>query len=267
MATTDTLLKYMQQRQQMQKPDYGVLGAGVGALGALMSGNTAHSNLGSSISSLQAQEEALAQQQGQMPSLAAMYGPDSPYAQQLAQTLARQDAKAGRNSQYGPRSVELQARLAEKGSQYASQQAQSMRAYQEARQATQQARAQAQQQQQQIRGQQLASLFNVADKSGMLKPINQAIDRGLGGLYDRFQGLFGGGDEGFSPDFSLSNLPDSGRGQGFDMTYTNPDNPYSLQTGMSQGMSNTDPNALMPQWNSPAPSGGGGDPWAWLDNQ
>lgn len=50
--------------------------------------------------------------QGQMGTLANMYSPDSPYAKQLAQQLARKDAAAGRNSQYGPRAVELQARLA-----------------------------------------------------------------------------------------------------------------------------------------------------------
>ena len=50
--------------------------------------------------------------QGQMSSLAGMYAPDSPYAKQLAQQLARKDAASGRNSQYGNRAVELQARLA-----------------------------------------------------------------------------------------------------------------------------------------------------------
>jgi len=50
--------------------------------------------------------------QSQMSGLQNMYAPDSPYAKQLAQQLARQDAKAGRNSQYGTRAVELQARLA-----------------------------------------------------------------------------------------------------------------------------------------------------------
>ncbi len=45
--------------------------------------------------------------------LASMYGPNSPYAQQLQQQLMRRDAAAGRRSQYGPRGVELQARLAD----------------------------------------------------------------------------------------------------------------------------------------------------------
>lgn len=44
--------------------------------------------------------------------LANMYGPNSPYAKQLAQSLARRDAAAGRRTQYGPREVELQAQLA-----------------------------------------------------------------------------------------------------------------------------------------------------------
>lgn len=45
--------------------------------------------------------------------LANMYGQNSPYAKQLQQSLARRDAAAGRRSQYGPREVELQARLAQ----------------------------------------------------------------------------------------------------------------------------------------------------------
>ena len=59
--------------------------------------------------SAQANQEAIQQQQRQ---LADMYGPNSPYAAQLRQALARKDARAGRNSQYGPREVELQAQLA-----------------------------------------------------------------------------------------------------------------------------------------------------------
>lgn len=40
-----------------------------------------------------------------------MFSPNSPYAQQMAQTLGRQDAAAGRNSQYGTRAVQLAAAL------------------------------------------------------------------------------------------------------------------------------------------------------------
>lgn len=45
--------------------------------------------------------------------LQSLYGPNSAYAQQLRQQLTRQDAAAGRRSQYGNREVELQARLAD----------------------------------------------------------------------------------------------------------------------------------------------------------
>ncbi len=51
--------------------------------------------------------------------LSSMFGPNSPYAQQLGTQLARRDAAAGRRSQYGPREVELQARLAEMNSRNA----------------------------------------------------------------------------------------------------------------------------------------------------
>lgn len=48
-----------------------------------------------------------------MDGLSGMYGQNSPFAQQLRQQLARKDAASGRRSQYGPREVELQARLAQ----------------------------------------------------------------------------------------------------------------------------------------------------------
>jgi hypothetical protein len=50
----------------------------------------------------------------QIQNLGSMYGPNSPYAQQLRQQLERKDAAAGRRSQYGPREVQLQAALADK---------------------------------------------------------------------------------------------------------------------------------------------------------
>jgi hypothetical protein len=53
--------------------------------------------------------------------LSSMFGPNSPYAQQMQQQLDRRDAAAGRRSQYGPRQVELQARLAELNSRNAPQ--------------------------------------------------------------------------------------------------------------------------------------------------
>jgi hypothetical protein len=42
-----------------------------------------------------------------------LYSPNSPYAQQMAETLGRQDAAAGRNSQYGTRATQLAAALTE----------------------------------------------------------------------------------------------------------------------------------------------------------
>lgn len=42
-----------------------------------------------------------------------IFSPTGAYAQQMAQTLARQDAAAGRNSQYGERATELAAKLAQ----------------------------------------------------------------------------------------------------------------------------------------------------------
>jgi hypothetical protein len=53
--------------------------------------------------------------------LQSLYGQNSPYAQQLRQTLQRDDARAGRRSQVGSREVELQARLADVNSRNAPQ--------------------------------------------------------------------------------------------------------------------------------------------------
>jgi hypothetical protein len=52
-------------------------------------------------------------------SLSSMFGPNSAYATQLRQQLNRRDAAAGRRSQYGPREVELQAKLAGMANQIA----------------------------------------------------------------------------------------------------------------------------------------------------
>lgn len=48
-----------------------------------------------------------------MKQMSGNFGNNSPYAKNLRNELSRKDAAAGRRSQYGPREVELQARLAE----------------------------------------------------------------------------------------------------------------------------------------------------------
>lgn len=60
----------------------------------------------------------------QINNLNSLFAPNSPYAQQMKQSLERKDAAAGRRSQYGPREVELQARLAEMASRQSPQLAQ-----------------------------------------------------------------------------------------------------------------------------------------------
>lgn len=57
------------------------------------------------------QYKQMNQQKGYLNSINQMYAPNSPYAQQMQQTLARTDAAAGRNSQYGNRAVQLAAAL------------------------------------------------------------------------------------------------------------------------------------------------------------
>lgn len=111
---------------------------------------------------------------GQLNGLQSLYGQNSPYAQQLRQALARQDAKSGRRSQYGPREVELQARLA----QMASGQAGTMANLMQMRQAN--------------RGQSLAQLAGLYQQMGGMNGIR-------GGLDQLFNG-FGGSGNGIPSD-------------------------------------------------------------------
>ena len=57
--------------------------------------------------------------QGQIGNLQGLFSENSPYAQVMQRQLAAKDAASGRRSQYGPREVELQARLAQLASQQA----------------------------------------------------------------------------------------------------------------------------------------------------
>ena len=169
---TDIVQQIRDHLQSLKQPDYGTAG---GALGALINGNRVSDAYGASAADAGSQADTLRTQMEQMPTLAAMYGPDSPYAQQLQQTLARKDAAAGRNSQYGPRAVQLQAMLADKGSQYAQQQAAMAQAYNTARSNANQQRINAVTGQAQVQGQQLGSLFNLGEKSGLLPAINTGL--------------------------------------------------------------------------------------------
>lgn len=155
-----------------------------GALGTLYMGNQSYNALGDAVNSAGAGVDYMRSRMDAMPTLESMYGPNSPYAQQMRETLARKDAASGRNSQYGPREAQLQALLADKGAQYAAQQGQMLRQYNDAINAANTQRANQALQQQQIRAQQLASLFNVADKFGVTDKIN----RGLGDMFGTNQG-------------------------------------------------------------------------------
>lgn len=81
----------------------------------LISGNGGGSTLGN-LAGMWSANQAYDHVRGIENKLTDMYGPDSPYAKQLRQQLERKDAAAGRRSQYGPREVELQAKLAEQTS-------------------------------------------------------------------------------------------------------------------------------------------------------
>jgi len=130
----------------------------------------------------QQQQNQLATQtalQTQMSNLADMYGPNSAYAKQLEQTLARKDAAAGRNSQYGPRAVQLQAALADKQAQAA----QSMSSLANSSNAGYTAATAANNAAQTAQGQQLARLLALGKSTGVLDWAQQ----GLSGMFNNFQ--------------------------------------------------------------------------------
>lgn len=100
-------------------------------------------------------------------SLQSLYSQNSPYAQALRQQLQRQDAAGGRRSQYGPREVELQARLA----QMASSQIPAM--------------SQLQQNKTLARNAMLQQGLGAFDRMGGLKGLQSLFGfGGQGGLYD-----------------------------------------------------------------------------------
>ena len=140
--------------KKYNQPDQGAVGAIGEGLGSFVLGNQVAQNASQNAGTLQQQ----------MGVLADMYGPNSPYAQQLRQALARKDAAAGRNSQYGTREVELQARLAGLQGQNAQQIASLAKQQQDSQTAATQ-----------VRAQQLAHLFNIADKVGATGWANKQL--------------------------------------------------------------------------------------------
>ena len=113
--------------------------------------------------------------------LANMYGPNSPYAAQLREQLGRKDAAAGRNSQYGPREVELQARLADAATRNAPN---VMAANKEALAAAGKG-YDARQYGTAAQGQTFSKLLGMAQQSGLLK----SAGKGLSGLFGGMGGL------------------------------------------------------------------------------
>ena len=171
--------------EQLQpSPVGGTLGDLASVYSKYKGGNAVSGAYGAGADQAQQQAQTLQDQMSKMPTLESLYGQDSPYAKQLQQTLAAKDAAAGRNSQYGQRSVQLQADLASHASQYGQAQAQMASQYSQAMQQAQNAHTQATIGQQQTNSQQLAGLLGVAQKSGAL----QAGANGLAGLYQQYTG-------------------------------------------------------------------------------
>lgn len=155
-----------QTPQQLQQPSFGFGDIATGLAG-LYSANQSSNAMGDYMSQMK-------QQQSSMPSLDSLYGPNSPYALQMREKLSRMDAKAGRNSQYGPREAQLQALLADKASTYGANMATQNGAYNKAM-VDMQSKQDAQ------RNAQLNILASLGSKSGL-------FDQAGRGLMDMFRG-------------------------------------------------------------------------------
>lgn len=103
------------------------------------------------------------------------YAPGSAYEQQLRKTLERQDAAAGRRSQYGTREVELQARLADKQNQLRSEYMKQAPTIAGSNAAIANARNAG-----------VADLFSLYGKN--YKQINKGVSDAASSLYDYFRG-------------------------------------------------------------------------------
>jgi len=108
---------------------------------------------------------------GQLRGLQSLYGQNSPYAQALRQQLERKDAASGRRSQYGPREVELQARLAQMASSQAPTMANLLRM------------------QQGNRGQTLAQLAGLYQQMGGMQGMRGGLDQLFGMFGNRGNGI------------------------------------------------------------------------------
>ena len=198
--------------------DTGTAGSIVGGLGSLYLGNQVAGGLGQTNQTIN----------DQIGTLSTMYGPNSPYAQQLKQALARKDAAAGRNSQYGTREVELQARLA------ALQGANAKTIGDLSAQANKANIDQAQ-----VRAQQLAHLFNIADKTGATAWANKQ----LSSVFNPNEMTYGRGT--FGPNGYQSNGGGDYSTWSPGQTYT-PETSYQSNGGMGEMYGPTEPSNYAP---------------------
>lgn len=162
----------------------GLIGKGANAVGSYFSqpssgdggasGTTNWGNLATGLGNMYLASRNNAGIQGQINNLNQLYSPNSAYAQQMQQTLDRQDAAGGRRSQYGTRQVELQAALANAASRNAP------------------TLSNLYSQQRQNRFSQYAGMLGTARNSGL-----------LGGL----GGMFGNNNQGGTDNMSYINQP------------------------------------------------------------
>lgn len=141
--------------------------------------------LGGLYAASQASKTAQAAQAGQQ-DLSAMFGPNSAYAQTLRQQLERKDAQGGRRSQYGPREVELQAKLADMAARYGS--------------GISQQNINAANAAQTARNQQMNMLLQLGQRSGLF----DYAQKGLSGMFQQPTESFAYAPTSYSPSYEMS---------------------------------------------------------------
>lgn len=94
----------------------GLNNAGLGAASASAPGNGEGSSMLEGLGGMYSAYKGMSDSGKMLGGLQGLYSQNSPYAQQMRQSLQRRDAAGGRRSQYGPREVELQAKLAQMAS-------------------------------------------------------------------------------------------------------------------------------------------------------
>lgn len=110
----ESAMNYAPQQAQQNSPVNDFVTALTGGAGGSSNGLGNYGDLAGSLFGIVNANRQRKRLQGQQDSLQNLFNPNSPYAQMARQRMERQDAAAGRRSQYGNRETQLAALLADK---------------------------------------------------------------------------------------------------------------------------------------------------------